>query len=144
MRVLIDSNVFINYLLTPRGAGPIRMILQAWSQGEFTLLIPEALLEEIQVTVRNRPHLSRRIPLELLGEFLDTIKALSEESALITDPIPTVTRDSKDDYLLAYALVGAADYLITGDDDLLTLDGAIHELRILTPRAFAELLRSLH
>jgi uncharacterized protein len=140
MRVLIDTNVFISYLLSPHGAGAIRAIFEAWSLGEFTLLLPEALLEEIQVTVTGRPHLSSKIPLEVLEEFVATIKAFSEEIGRITDPIPAVTRDPKDDYLLAYALVGSADYLVTGDDDLLALDGTIQELRILSPRQFADRL----
>jgi hypothetical protein len=142
VRILIDTNVFISYLLSSHG-GAIRAIFEAWSLGAFTLLVPEALLDEIQVTVSDRPHLSSRIPLKVLEEFLATIKALSEEIGLITDPIPAVTRDPKDDYLLAYALVGAADYLVTGDDDLLALEGTIQELRILSPRQFAETLRSV-
>jgi predicted nucleic acid-binding protein len=37
--------------------------------------------------------------------------------------------------------VGAADYLVTGDNDLLTLNGTIPELRILSPRQFREVLQ---
>jgi hypothetical protein len=50
-----------------------------------------------------------------------------------------VTRDPKDDYLIAYALVGAADYRVTGDRDLLVL-GQVDDVKIVTPRAFATLL----
>ena len=103
--------------------------------------MPEVLLDEVLVTVTGRPHLSTRIPPKILEEFLATIKAFGEEVPQITDPIPAVTRDPKDDYLLVYALVGAADYLVTGDDDLLTLNETIPELYILTPRQFRELLR---
>jgi predicted nucleic acid-binding protein len=58
----------------------------------------------------------------------------------VESPIPAVTRDPKDDYLLAYALVGEADYLVTGDEDLLVLEGQISELEILTPRQFSQVL----
>jgi len=42
---------------------------------------------------------------------------------------PTCTRD---DYLVAYALVGGADYLVTGDADLLVL-ARVGEVKIVTP-----------
>lgn len=58
----------------------------------------------------------------------------------IESPIPAVTRDPKDDYLLSYAPVGGADYIVTGDEDLLALHGQIQELEILTPRQFSEML----
>lgn len=142
MRVLIDTNVFISYLLSTHGAGVIREIFEAWVEGKFTLLVPEALLEELLVTVTSKPRLSNRVPSEELEEFLAIIRTFSEELPRITDPIPVVTRDPKDDYLLAYALVGTADFLVTGDDDLLMLNEQIQELQIMTPRRFHEMLRT--
>jgi len=65
---------------------------------------------------------------------------MSEEVPRIKSLIPAVTRDPKDDYLLAHALVGGADCLVTGDEDLLTLQQQVHELEILTHRQFCELL----
>ena len=142
MRVLIDTNVFISYLLSSHGAGVINEIFAAWAEGRFTLLVPEALLGELLVTVTTKPRLAKRIPPDNLKEFLATIQQMSEEVPRIKSPIPSVTRDPKDDYLLAYALVGGADYLVTGDEDLLALQQQIHELEILTPRQFSELLSS--
>ena len=142
MRVLIDTNVFISYILNLHGAGTIRGIFNSWSEGKFTLLVPEALMDEILVTVTRKPRLSKRIPPEVLEEFLSIIKNNSEEVPRITEPIPVVTRDPKDDYLLVYALVGMADYLVTGDDDLLALNGHVQELHILSPRRFHEILTS--
>jgi predicted nucleic acid-binding protein len=46
-----------------------------------------------------------------------------------------VTRDIKDDYLLAYALVGRADYLVTGGEDLLVL-GDVEGVKIVRPAEF--------
>jgi putative PIN family toxin of toxin-antitoxin system len=141
VRVLVDSNVFISYLLSSHRAGVIQGIFEAWSEGHFTLLVPEALLEEIVVTVAGKARLRSRIPPEVLEEFLATIGTAGEEVLRIAEPIPTVTRDPKDDYLLAYALVGLADYLVTGDDDLLELTRQILDLSILSPHQFHDLLR---
>jgi predicted nucleic acid-binding protein len=65
---------------------------------------------------------------------------MGEEIPQIRRPIPAVTRDPKDDYLLAYVLIGGADYLVTDDEDLLALQQQIHELEILTPRQFSQKL----
>ncbi len=140
MRVLIDTNVFITYLLSPHAGGVIQGILAAAAEGKFVLLLPEALLEEILVTVTGKPHLSKRISPGELKEFLNIIQGLGVLVSRIVDPIPEVTRDPKDDYLLAYALVGTADYLVTGDEDLLALNELIQELRIVTPRQFSEMI----
>jgi uncharacterized protein len=66
--------------------------------------------------------------------------AVGEVIQPIEQSIPAVTRDRKDDYLLAYAVVGAADYLVTGDEDLLVLKH-VGRLRIVSPPAFAGILR---
>ena len=143
MRVLIDTNVFISYLLSSHNASVIQRIFSALSAGRFTLLVPEALLDEILVTVTAKPRLAKRIPPDDLEVFLSSIQELSEELPRIESPIPRVTRDPKDDYLLAYGLVGGADYLVTGDEDLLVLQGKIRGLKILTPRQFGEELSFL-
>ena len=140
MRVLIDTNVFISYLLNPQRAGAINRIFSALVAGSFTLLVPEALLVEIERTVQGKPRLASRIRPEELAEFLQLLRALSEEIPHIDGPIPAVTRDPKDDYLLAYALVGKVDYLVTGDQDLLVLSNLIDEIEILSPAQFSAVL----
>jgi len=140
MRVLLDTNVLISYLLRPDSTGTIQLILRAFLEERFTLLIPEALLEELVVTVRKKHRLAERIPPGELQSFMEILLQFGEGVAKIQEPIPKVTRDPKDDYLLAYALVGKADFLVTGDEDLLVLKDEIKEVHIVTPRQFVEKL----
>jgi putative PIN family toxin of toxin-antitoxin system len=58
--------------------------------------------------------------------------------------LPVHCRDSKDDRFLACALADACDYLVTGDQDLLVLNGdpLLGKLTILTPRQFIEAVPS--
>jgi putative PIN family toxin of toxin-antitoxin system len=100
MRVLIDTNVFISFLLNPDRTGNIQEIFNALSAEKFTLLIPEALLDEILVTVTGKPRLAQRISPHVLRGFLSTLEELGETIPRIESPIPAVTRDPKDDYLL--------------------------------------------
>jgi putative PIN family toxin of toxin-antitoxin system len=140
MRVLIDTNVLVSYLLQPDAPGAVQATLRAFLEEQFTLLVPGALLQELLVTVGGKPRLAKRIPSEELATFIAILEEFGEGVQQISEPIPAVTRDPKDDYLLAYALVGEADYLVTGDKDLLELQGQISGLEILTPAQFIDLL----
>ncbi len=143
MRALLDANILISYLLAP-ASGTIAQVVDAGISGRYTLLLPEELLSEFVEKARAKPYLAERIAVEEVRELAEVLTKMSEVVPRISGEIPAVTRDPKDDYLLAYALVGEADYLVTGDNDLLVLgqveggDGAV--ARIVTPRAFAGIL----
>ncbi|MEM7533787.1 MAG: putative toxin-antitoxin system toxin component, PIN family, partial [Chloroflexota bacterium] len=47
---------------------------------------------------------------------------IAEKVPQLEHEIPQICRDPKDDYLLAYAIAGKADYIVTGDKDLLVLE----------------------
>ena len=140
LRVLIDTNVLISYLLQPDTLGAVQAVLRAFLEERFTLLVPGALLQELLVTGRGKRRLVKRIPPEDLTTFIAVLEEFGEAVGEITEPIPMVTRDPKNDYLLAYALVGEADYIVTGDKDLLELQGQITGLEILTPAQFIDML----
>ena len=140
MRVLLDTNILISYLLTFSQSSPIGQIVRAGVLGEFELLFPEELLNELARKIREKRYLSERITPTQFKGLVDILSEVSETIPRIAGQIPAVTRDPKDDYLLAYALVGQADYLVTGDDDLLSL-GQVDDVHIVTPRCFFELLK---
>ena len=139
MRVLLDTNVLISYLLAPDGGGATTRVVQAGMMGGFQMLLPEELLEEVVVTVRTHDHLAQRIPVEDLRAFVDLVSREGETIPRIKEAIPAVTCDPEDDYLIAYALVGQADYLVSGDKDLLVLD-QIGDIVIVTPAEFLQLV----
>ncbi len=141
MRVLLDANIFISYLLNPKKAGSFQAIFSAAFNQDFVLLLPEALLDEFINKIPQKPYLAERIHPEELQTFVDLLREIGEVIPLIEEDIPTVTRDPKDDYLLTYAVVGAADYLVTGDEDLLVLK-QVGNLTVIKPTAFVSLLKS--
>ena len=140
MRVLVDTNVLISFLQSPGEGGAIRAIFRALLNNRFTLLLPEQLLNELIASIRDKPRLAKRISTEQLNRFTALLTESAEQVAEIETTIPAVTRDPDDDYVLAYALVGGADFLVTGDKDLLVLNGQISDLTMLTPAQFAALL----
>jgi uncharacterized protein len=140
MRALLDANVLISYLLTPAGDSPVVRIVEAGVLGRYTLLLPDALLRELGAAVAAKPYLvAGRIGRDDMRALEKVLTSVAEVIPAIQGPIPEVTRDRSDDYLLAYAVVSEADYLVTGDRDLLTIE-RIESVRIVTPRDFAALL----
>jgi uncharacterized protein len=139
LRVLVDANVLISYLLAPNSQGTIPSIITAAFEGKYTLLISDALLTELANTIKARERLAKRISVEQAEKFIEVLKVIAEPLPEISEPIPSVTRDPKDDYLLAYALLGRADYLVTGDDDLLVLE-AVEGVKIVRPIDFKQIL----
>lgn len=134
MRVILDTNILISALLVSDGH-PAR-IYRAWYDGAFTLLTCAAQLREVRATLR-KPAIAKRIRPYNAGRLVNNLKAAAE----VIQKLPRVVRspDPDDDFLLALAKGGAADYLVTGDKSgLLSL--VRHEgTRIITSKAFADL-----
>ena len=80
-----------------------------------------------------RSKFDRYIPLEKRLKFLNLL-SLKAEMIEITTPI-NLCRDPKDNKFLELAVHGKADYLISGDQDLLILN-PFQEITILSPQAF--------
>jgi uncharacterized protein len=142
MRVLLDTNILISYLLSPKNS-LVATIVEAGILGEFELLLPEDLLDELVAKVTTKNYLADRILPEEMRELVGILGEVCVTIPGITFRIPAVTRDPKDDYLLAYALVGQADYLVTGDKDLLVL-GQVEDTKIVTARDFSMVVTRNH
>jgi len=139
LRVVVDTNIFVSGAISPRGLP--NQLLQAWISGVFTLLISAEQHAELE-EVLSRPQIAGRY--NLSGESRTHLLFLVDTLALqvpLRRRLPVHVRDPKDDHLLAAALGGKADYLVTGDEDLLTLDGdpKLPNLRILAVRPFLDL-----
>ena len=139
MRVLLDSNILISYLLKPQADNPIVQVVRTAVAREFELLLPKELLEEVGHVVRSKKHLIKRITAKDLEELVDILSLSAVEMPEIIGDIPALTRDPKDDYLLAHAVVGEADYLVTGDEDLLVLK-EVEGVKIVKASQFWEIM----
>lgn len=139
-RVVIDTNLFVSGTLLKRGA-PYRL-LEAFRAQQFTLVISEELRAEI-AEVLQRPKLAARYQVTE-GDVAALLFAIDTGAAFtpLTTPPPGRVRDPKDEAVLLAALSGAADYLVTGDEDLLVLrsDPQLGTLRIVTVTEFLEVL----
>lgn len=134
MLAVLDSNVLVSAAIST--AGPPRQIIDAWIAGRFDLLASPALIDELS-DVLARPRFRRWISAETAAEFIAGV----EESAVVADDPPEPapqTPDPDDDYLIALARAGGADYLVSGDRHLTELPDP--DPPVLTPRQFLALV----
>ena len=117
MRVILDTNILVSALLST-GSLPAQL-LSHWRLGRFTLLCCEEQLDELR-RVTHYPKIRERLPQALAGRLINELRSVTE---MIDDlPAIDISRDPWDNYLLAMAQVGKAEYLVTGDKaDLLSL-----------------------
>jgi putative PIN family toxin of toxin-antitoxin system len=149
MKVLIDTNVFLSYLLASGSPRTITTVVRTClGHDEIELLVPSPQIQELADTVTTKRYFRTRIPQDLIdnggSRFIQQLTLFAqlppplEEIAAYSGR--SVRRDEKDDYLVAYGVVNEADYLITGDADLLVL-GRIGELNIVNPAQFIAVLQ---
>lgn len=117
MRVILDTNVLVSAMLTAGGV-PARL-LDAWFEGRYELLTSESQFEELRLVTRH-PKVRRYIEPAIAGGLVNDLRHFAE---LLTElPDVDVSEDPADNFLLAMAEVGRADYLATGDKrDVLAL-----------------------
>jgi putative PIN family toxin of toxin-antitoxin system len=129
MRVVLDTNILCSALITPGGLAD-RLYL-AWRNRLFALITSEEQLEEFRRVTRY-PRVRQYIEPAAAGTLHNELRRLA---VLLTElPVVEASRDPWDDFLLAMAQAGKADFLVTGDKrDLLSM-GVFGSTRIVTAR----------
>jgi len=135
VKIVLDTNVLVSGLLSPKG--PPGRIVAAWDDSRFELVLSFAQLEEIG-RVLAYPKIRRRTRWtdEEIGRFLEQLflrARVIEPAADARSPV----RDPGDVAILAAFVTSGADFLVTGDDDLLAFRG---QYAIETPSEFAKRL----
>lgn len=136
IRAVVDTNLLVSYLLTHRP--PIATIIDDFmAQDAFTMVTAPELLAELD-RVLTYPKLQRYYSTEERSRFVALVMALSEAVDL-PETIPRICRDPDDDHLIACAVIGRTDVIVSGDDDLLALK-QVGDILILTATRFLETL----
>jgi uncharacterized protein len=132
VRVLLDTNVLISAILF---RGLPRTLLSGAIRGELDLVTSPALLDELEAVLTRR----FEFPPELARAVMGELESLAD--VVVPDDVPAVSRDPDDDQVLAAAVAGDVEAIVTGDADLLVLE--MHRgIRILKPSDFVAELTS--
>jgi uncharacterized protein len=140
LSTVVDTNLFVSGTIIKKGT-PHELIL-AWRRREFVVVMAERQLRELtDVFARPKIRIKYNLTDDDLADLLDELRTFAR-SALLAQQIPLDVRDEKDRQIVAAAIGGQADYIVTGDNDLLTLAGdpRLGTLQIVNARAFLDLL----
>ncbi len=129
-KIIFDTNLWISFLISKNFTEIDKLILEE----NTTLIFSNESLEEF-IDVVKRPKFKKFFSekdieklLDMFDQYADLIKVKSKID---------ICRDPKDNFLLNLAVDGKADYLVTGDKDLLVLD-KIKKTQIITFRNLIE------
>ncbi|HEU4760046.1 MAG TPA: putative toxin-antitoxin system toxin component, PIN family [Dehalococcoidia bacterium] len=138
-RAVLDTNVIISALISDKGAP--RRIFGAWLAGRFTLVTSPSIIAEADRALHY--HKIRHVYGLSEEEIATAIALLWSHGQLTPDAyrIERAAADPDDDKFLACALEGAAEFIVTGDKELLSL-GAYRSTRIVTPAEFLRILET--
>ena len=115
LKAVFDSNIFISGFLFN---GNQRLLLEQLVEGKIKVFISKEILDEIK-DVLNRPKF--RLSSEKVNFIINEIESVSEV-CFPKQKINDVCRDLKDHIVLECAVEANADYIVTGDSDLLILE----------------------
>lgn len=130
--IVLDTNVLLSGTAYP-GSIPGK-IVSAWRNGSLDVILSQYILDELQ---RVLPRLNHRLAWSSveIRDFVDSLALLAD----LVDPLETsesALRDVADQPVLGTFLAAKANYLITGDKDLLALSA---HYTIITPAHFWDL-----
>lgn len=130
---VVDTNVLVSALVFKRK--PEQVISRILQFGHF--LFSDDTLEEL-LDVLGRPRFSKYISDEIINDYIKLLDSFS----IYLKPSEKITacRDPKDNMILELAVAGKAEFIITGDQDLLVLNPFRH-VRIVTPADFLEIMK---
>ena len=132
MKVVFDTNVLVSAFVTE---GVCAKLLGRARRRQFELVTCPFILKELETVLLKKLSATK-------GETRQVLRILAEAiSALVhpTQPVSGICRDPDDDHILSCAIAASADYLVTGDSDLLELR-EFRGIRIVAPRGLELLL----
>jgi len=137
IQAVIDTNLLISYALTK--GETLSQLIDHWEEGTFVYLTSPLIIEEMK-EVLQRPHLREQMAVDP-QPLIEAVEMDTEQTPgdLVLEG---VCRDPKDEIFIACAVEGRADYIVSGDQDLLDLS-KYQGIKIIRPRQFVTILDML-
>lgn len=137
IKAALDTNMIVSALIMRQGK-PAQIVASA-REGKFALFLSEDIFREANVAF-HRAHIQKRFhPTdEGIQEFLSALRGICQLVS-VQHVENIVTNDPPDNLVLAGAVEGDADYLVSGNLHLLNLKQH-RRVTIVTPNQFLEIL----
>lgn len=136
MRVVLDTNTLVSGVISP--GGPPRRLIDGARTQAFELCSSATLLAEL-LDVLSREKFAARLtcagltPQSIVGDLRRLVYLATPQEVR-----RVVENDADDDHVLACAVAGRADLIVSGDKHLLTLGGQYNGIAIVTPAQAVE------
>ncbi len=123
---MLDTNVVLAAHLTDNPRSPTAELVVRWRSGEFIQLYSTATLAELREKM-----VVKHVDIHIVGRYVADLLFAGERVEVTKDDVkPVIAADPDDDLILACAVKGRADYLVTYDPHLLTLGDEYEGVRI--------------
>lgn len=137
IKAVIDTNIFVSGLILKSGNS--YKILELWRKNKFVVITSKLIIQEI-TKVLNYPKFQKKYYIE--EQDIQEILGLLNTEALLANTEKLnlkieLSRDSTDNKFLVCAKAGQADFIVTGDNDLLVLND-LEGIPIITPAKFVK------
>lgn len=132
MRVVLDTNVLVSGIFWK---GAPHSIMTAWVRGRFEVVISKDILHEYLAVLKR---------IDTKGDVAERWGVFILENAHVVkvSNLVKLSRDSADDKFINTAITGRADYIVSGDDDLLSLKKK-SPVTTISPSKFATVLEKM-
>lgn len=119
MRVVLDTNVWVSGILVPQGKSGI--IIDAWRQNRISVVTSQYIFQEIE-RVLLYPKIFKKLKWDIkkIKQYTRLMSMLTEEVDVESCSV-VVQKDYDDSFILETLIISQADWLVTGDSDLLEL-----------------------
>jgi putative PIN family toxin of toxin-antitoxin system len=130
-KVIFDTNIWISFLIGKQ----LSFVTDLIASKQITVIVNEQLFAELEI-VTKRPKLQKYFQQEKVQELIMFLRLVGE---VYDNPAKhTLCRDEKDNFLLDLVDISKADYLVTGDKDLIELN-PFKTAQIITPKQFEDI-----
>ena len=136
-RAVLDANIYVAAYLSKNPRSPNRELFQRWRAHEVVLLVSRAILEEI-VEKFDARGIDPRLTVELIAHIMADAEYID---VTVEDVQRVIVGDPDDDRVLACAVVGRADYLVTYDPHFDCLGGEYQGVQVLDGLHFLYVVR---
>lgn len=126
LRAVFDTNVIVSAYLSRSPTSPTQELIDRWLAGEFTLLVCDAIVDEFIEKLTDRG-----VAREDIQAFVALLDAMAEWVDVRGDAIiRRIPVDADDDVVVACAIAGNADFLVTYDPHFAPLGDNYEGIRI--------------
>lgn len=135
-RAVFDTNVFVSSSLSKNVNSPTRELLTRWKNREFTLIICDQIAKELLEKL-----FERGVSQDVINEQIDALSSAAEWVIVPQGKIKDLLSDPDDNVIVACAVEGKANYLVTYDPHFDSLEGDYKGIKIVKAIPFLEVLR---